>query len=104
MELDRDLCLTATGVLCEWGSPEAAFVFHRKGQLVTPMEDAHYGVTAYLERTRRDRERAERQRVLAALQPDPEEKAVEQAETEDKALRGPHGRFLPRTRGGEEGG
>ena len=60
MEAPRDLCLTKDQVLCEFGSPESAVVFHRKGQVITPQEDLLYGVTAYLERTTRERERAER--------------------------------------------
>ena len=83
MEAPRDLCLTKDQVLCEFGSPESAVVFHRKGQVITPQEDLLYGVTAYLERTTRERERAERKRVLA------EAKAVEFATVENKALVGP---------------
>lgn len=83
MDAPRDLYLTAQGQLCEAGTDEAAFLFHRKGQTITPQEDTSYGVTAYLERTSREEERAERQRILA------EAKAVEQATVEDKAVAGP---------------
>jgi hypothetical protein len=82
MELERDLFLTKDGVLCEAGVPEAAFLFHRRGQLVTPGEDAQYGVTAYLARQRSAQEQAERRAVIASLQ----EKAIQQVALEDKAL------------------
>lgn len=100
MELERDLFLTKEFVLCEAGSLEAAFLFHRKGQLVTPQEDVQFGVSAYLERTRSQRERDERQRILATIKAvsavEVENKAVSPEETEDKGLVGPVRRREPR--------
>ena len=83
MDAPRDLYLTAEFRLCEAGSPEAAFLFHRAGQVITTQEEATYAVTAYLERTSHEGERAERERILA------EAKAVEFAEVENKAVAEP---------------
>jgi hypothetical protein len=83
MDAPRDLFLTNEYRLCEAGSPEAAFLFHRKGQVITTQEEVTYAVTAYLERTSRAGERAERQRIVAEV------KAVEFAEVENKAVAEP---------------
>jgi hypothetical protein len=83
MDCPRDLFLNAEFRLCEAGSPEAAFLFHRKGQVITTQEEVTYAVSAYLEHTLRAGERGERQRILA------EAKAVEFAEVENKAVAEP---------------
>jgi hypothetical protein len=90
MRVDRDLGKTAEGKVCALTALECASVLARKGTILADREADRLGITAYLEAQHRLEAKAERERILAtAKAAEPESKAVERGELEDKGVAGP---------------
>ena len=82
MILPRQLYRTASGEFCEADDPAQAWVYYPKGTMVSDAEAERIGLTAYLEAY----DKAHPAPASPEDAPAVEAKAVDQAETEDKAV------------------